>query len=545
MWLNLFQAFHPSFRKRLRKLQQQVTLMQEAIDQQNRVIAAMPGNVYWVDRDGNMLGCNLNQAVACGVKNAAELKGKNIFDAGKMLKWDEEIPQEIDWNNKRVMETQQDHIVEERIILNNEERFFLSHKSPLYDSKGHVIGIIGIGTDITDRKKMELQLKLAKEKAEEASEVKTQFIRNMQHDLRTPTSGITELLNYYSTIETNPKRKSELQILSQAGNQLLNLINQVLDFDTVEKGLIPLRLQSINLRQLISNLIDLHKPAAQLHSLNLELTLDASLPEMIQIDTIRLERILINLISNAIKFTPDGYIKVRASAEERPDNQVSLIISVEDSGIGIPEEKHHIVFDEFVRLSPSNQGKYTGSGLGLSIAKRFAHDINGNIHIANNKDKGSCFTLTCLATKGNPNYIDPVDIPIPTNHHKTQMHQYTILLVEDEPIAQLLGKALLTDHFNCQLLLANNAEEAIKIAETIDHLDLIFMDIGLPDQSGYLCATTLREKFPKLHHTPIIPLTAHNDLASKQTASKYALQDFLIKPLTTEKISAIFDKWLT
>lgn len=352
------------------------------------VIAVMPGNVYWMNKEGVYLGCNDNQARAIGFSSRDQIIGKRNSEISGFL-----IPEVLDPINEEIMNFGKTIITEEPAILNGVSATYLSHKVPLLNGKGEIIGMVGVSVDITDRKKAENDLKRAKETAVTANKAKTEFLYNMRHDLRTPFSGILGVAELLENSEEDPQKKKTLGYITQASQVLLDQLNQIFEFIHSENGQLPILEKQFNLHQLISNTFKMMKPAAKNKSLKFTSELDEKIPQLFIGDDVRTQRILINLISNSIKFTENGYVKLLTKLVKRDDKNILIEFIVEDSGIGIPEEKRNLIFEQFNRLTSSYSGIYPGKGLGLRMVKKFLDEINGEVQVESNHSGGSIFKV--------------------------------------------------------------------------------------------------------------------------------------------------------
>ncbi len=512
------------------------------------LINQLPHFIFWKDTDLVFQGCNKKFAEQFGFKDVVDVIGKT----------DQDFPWSSSLRNKYVSDDVE--IISHGLTkLNFEEeqkqkdgsvKTVLVSKVPLYDSNSNITGVLGIYTDISERKKMELDLKEAKQKAEESSELKSQFMLNMQHDLRTPASGMAGMLEILATQELDPDKKRVLKQLSGSSRKLLNILNAILEFDSFENGTFPVLSEKFNLKEMIEDVKALQFPAAKLKQLKTNISIDDRIPQAIIGDPFRLQRILINLLSNAIKFTVEGYIAIEAVFLKKFDNENILIqISVKDTGVGIPADKENIIFEKFARLDPSNKGLYSGLGLGLSVVKQFVQEMGGSLEFNSQLDKGSTFictlpfklpTIAVDEKKGEDNLSMAV-----TQADELQYSASKILLVEDNAIARLVANSLLSDNFKVSLDVVSTGQEAFDLIRQSTCLyDLIFMDIGLPDGSGCNFAKKIHAISPNPAKIPIVALTAHNGDQAKKICDAAGMQDFLAKPLDKAKILKIFKKWL-
>ncbi len=518
------------------------------------IIMHAPGHMYWKDKNGIYLGCNKNMAQAIGLSSPKEIIGWSDFDIAKKLNWPIDIAKRFFDKDLAVIKSGEGEFnIEEPPVkrADGETHILLTNKVPLNNSAGITIGVIGISTDITDRKKMEGELKKSKQKAEEASELKSQFIMNMQHDLRTPASGVAAMLEILAKNESDSGKKETLEEIADSSRKLLNILNAILEFDSIEKGTLPVLSEKFNLHDVIRDVEALEAPTATLKHLDIKTHIDDRLPKELIGDPFRIQRVLINLLSNAIKFTAKGYVEINEILWEHVDDRNVLVqIIVKDTGIGIPKDKQKVIFERFTRLDPSNKGIHEGLGLGLSMVKQFVEEMKGHIEIKSSPGQGTTFICTLPFKLPEPakesESIKSTTEPISSEDNlEVQPSTSKILLIEDDRIAQLVGKSLLADEFHAQLDVATTGKEAVDLVKKSKPLyDLIFMDIGLPDGSGCDFTKQIHELSEETAKIPIIALTAHDNDKMKQDCQVCGMQDYLTKPLGVIKMDRIFQKWL-
>ena len=370
--------------KNYKKLKQ----LTDRITQLESIIALLPGHVYWFDRHHTVQGCNNNQAVFA--KNGiGSILGKSHYD----MIWKQQA-QTFEALNRKIMEEGTPYIGEEKVKLPEGEQIYLSHKVPIRDDNNEVSGLLGISLDITNLKRIERDLQVAKEKAELADQIKTEFLRNMEHDIRTPLCGIMNVVMYLESLEEDAKKKEFLSDIHIATNELLNYLENIVEFSQINLGTVPFILREFDLKQVLQGILNLESAAAKDKRLELDLTYPDDVPCHVIGDRFRLHRLLLNLVNNAIKFTEKGSVKIHVSIVSRSKNHVLIKIQVIDTGIGIAVDYHDVIFDKFTRCNPANAGIYKGNGLGLWIVKHFIKDLKGKILLESELNKGS--TLTCL-----------------------------------------------------------------------------------------------------------------------------------------------------
>lgn len=482
-------------------------------------------NFSWCDKNGHILGCNKSTFdffyYHVGLEDVI---GKHVRDIASPEAWE---------NTKKVLKTgipmadEEIHIDEDGM-----KTYFVSMKSPLKNDKNEIIGMVNIALDITDRKLLEMEWKKAKEEAELNNKNKTEFLSNMRHDLRTPFSGILGMSQLLESQEEDPIKKESLGDIVASSKSLLNHLNEIMEFVEVENGKIPLVEKEFNIHEVIKDVFLMLLPAAKDKELDFELWVDKELPEYLLGDSIRIQRILMNLITNAVKFTEKGFVNVKAYWNKTTDERGILQIVVEDNGIGIPSDKREFIFEKFSRLTSAYHGIYPGKGLGLNIMKQFLEELNGQFELVSEVGKGTTFTVLI------PHKISLFKT-IKQRHFKTDSDK--VLLIEDYPIVSKMSKKIMenTKCSNFEVDIAETGLQALEMMEKQQY-DLVLMDIGLPDIDGYELTRRVRaHKDPYIATVPIIALTAHTGI--EQKCIDVGIDDILTKPLTEEIIKSIQD----
>lgn len=524
-------------------------------------------NVYWKDCDGRYLGCNKSSALMAGFTDAAEIIGKSDFE----LPWKDYAPM-IRSNDLKVMQHKKTQDLEEIITLNGKQLTFITRKAPLYDEHGQVLGIIGISMDVSERKHLEHRvLSQAKEEAESANRAKSEFIANMSHDIRTPITGILAMADHMldaaeSATDTTPVSDlvktivHDTHLLKGSTNELLYLCNEIIELIQLEANQHTDDTTVFSLPALIEHAINLLQPEAMSKQLALSYHIDPQLPPRFKGMRIYLGRVLVNLVSNALKFTTEGFVKIRVSAiksrAKKEASKARIKIEVEDSGIGIPKSKHQVIFEHFSRLSSSYEGVHKGTGLGLYTVKRYIEAMSGKIKLRSTVGKGSCFTVEVplvitddaedpddkpLAIPHRTSTAQPLSINSLTSNTPSESAEdpaFKVLIVEDSHAA-ILGLKIGLKPFHCAVDAATTGAEGITMA-TQGSYDLILMDIGLPDMSGIQATVAIRKVHPDV---PIIAVTGHGgNEDQRQACFDAGMQEVLSKPARTDDLRAFFDE---
>lgn len=361
-----------------------------------KIISCMPCLVFWKNTNYVYVSCNDLLIKMLNLKSRDQLIGKTDYELNISLGTVNEI-RAVDEEivRSKLPSIEEEHHVE---LIDGRKYIYLLNKAPIFDEKGEVAGIVGIGVDITEQKKTERELIKAKEEAEEANRLKSEFIHNMEHDIRTPFAGILGMTSILDRMENDLTKKQMIKDIFFCAQELLDYSCGILDFSRIEAGVLPVLTNRFNLKELIQSIVAIEKPAAKMKGLDYVIDYHNDVPQFLIGDEYRLKRILINLLSNAIKFTSKGYIKltIKCNGASNNNNNIPIQFIVEDSGIGIEKERLNVIYEKFCRGMPSNQGVYKGQGLGLGIVKKFVEEMDGEIEIRSVIGKGTGFTCTFL-----------------------------------------------------------------------------------------------------------------------------------------------------
>lgn len=515
------------------------------------ILLSSPNNIYWIDKTSRVLGCNDQQAKFCGLKSRTDLIGKDTYEIGVFLGWPETMTKKIHDNDVWVMENRQPITYEESVNLNGRELVFLSSKFPMLDETNNVIGMMGISTNITQQKIVENELKKAQLQAEASNRAKTKFISNISHDIRTPLVGIQGMAAMIK--ENIPKQyQKDAQAIIDASEELLVLLNNVINLSKLEDESQELKTEIFDLKNLVERIIILFTPIATQKGLQIGMEYDETLPHQFLSDPLLIQRIILNLVSNALKFTAKGHVivKILPGLNKSDNNTIPLQIRVEDTGIGIPQKEQKEIFESFYRASNQTSGKFRGTGLGLSIVSRFLHQLNGKISVDSEIGKGSQFIISLNLLKGDSQQTVPLthlddyaQDHLQTLKLCTQSQQKPlILLVEDNPLIQKIVSNLL-EKLSCQVEIAHSGWQALKLAQE-KKFDIIFMDVGLPDQDGLSVAKQIRLLPSPQAETPIIVLTAQGDIDFQQACFESGINEMILKPISLENAKQCIEKYL-
>ena len=342
----------------------------------------LPVSVFWKDKAGVYLGCNYNFAKDHGFNFREDVLGKTDRDLVTNDSYDHYRKDDIEVMESGIAKL---NIEEEQNFPNARKVLLLTNKVPLFNKREEVIGVLGVYSDITEIKKA----KLVADK-----QAKTEFLEKMRHDIRTPLVGIVGCAQLIQMQADNPKKVAEYaEDLVQSSDALLEFLNKILESIKVATGEIPLLKKRFSLYKVLEQTVRLNKPQADVKHLTLRLEYDKTIPPYLLGDPIRIQRIMLELLTNALKFTDKGGVNLTARLMKNKTRAGQMIIelSVSDTGVGIPLDKQSQVYTRFKRLTPSYQGIYSGAGLGLSVVKQFIDDLGGEIQLDSQPNEGSTF----------------------------------------------------------------------------------------------------------------------------------------------------------
>jgi PAS domain S-box-containing protein len=395
---------------------------------------------------------------------------------------------------------------------------------------------IAVIENITERKIAEEKLREAITTAEQASRSKSEFLANMSHEIRTPMTVFMAAIDHLLQIDRSPEHRHLLGMAELSAKRLRSLIDDILDFSRIEARKVDIEAEPFDLRACASEAIGMFALAAREKNLRLETEVSSAVPDLAIGDPNRLGQVLTNLIGNAVKFTHEGEVRVRV--QPRGD---FLEFSVVDTGIGIPEEKRHLLFESFTQVDSSFTRKFGGSGLGLAICKGLVELMDGEISVQSREGKGSVFTFTIpleIAEKQSE-----ATIGAPSKGSDKEIFNARILLAEDDPLIQNIVTLMLAQR-GWQAETAKTGLDAVEKWKS-GNFDLILMDLQMPEMNGLEATRTIREKESEGNkHTCIIGLTAHARREVIDDCLKVGMNSVLTKPIQTKELSSAIDDCL-
>lgn len=382
-----------------------------------------------------------------------------------------------------------------------------------------------------DRRTFEREIVVAKEKAEEASKAKAHFLSTMSHEIRTPLNAVVGIS--YLLMQQEPKEEQikNLQTLQFSANNLLALINDILDFSKIESGKIEIERIEYDLKLMLERLYSMLEFKAIEKNIDLSMQISPALPVKVKGDPTRLNQIVTNLVSNAIKFTEIGGVYISVDVMEETTKNIALKITITDTGIGIPKEKLQNIFDSFTQASADTSRKYGGTGLGLSISKKLAEMQGGNITVESTVGKGSVFTVHLTMEKASTDSAP--EIITENEWENADIFGATVLLVEDNEVNQLVAKQFFKNK-DIKVDVAANGLIALEKIKSMEY-DLILMDLQMPEMDGYEAAQKIRSIQDRyFQEIPIIALTASTMSEVRKRVLASGMNDYISKPFVPD-----------
>ncbi|MGX5913664.1 response regulator [Aliidiomarina sp. Khilg15.8] len=500
-----------------------------------QVFNDLPNRVYWRDSNLRIVGAN-----------RAFLDDFQIedFDPDSSLE-DADIANLR--NNPRLLERDRSTLDDQRactsaemqlqLAAGNTQTRWVEHASaPLYDDDNQLIGVLGSYYDISTIKAATDDMAKAKDAAEQANQSKSDFLANMSHEIRTPINAIVGMANLALKTNLDPKQQRYIKVINSSSNALLGVINDILDFSKIEANKLSIERIPFDLDEVLSTLADMFAYKAYDKDLEFIINLPANIPTMLLGDPMRLNQVLVNLVSNAIKFTDEGEINVSCTLLEQSQEKVWLRISVTDTGIGMDEEQRANLFQAFTQADTSTTRQFGGTGLGLAISRRLIQLMQGDIGVISSPGQGSTFYIELTL---------PLQPSQDTSHHQFLMEQLKgtrILAIDDNLSTREMLYELLRS-YQMDAKVCRSAEQALDILVEADEADkpyqVALIDWRLPGMDGLALVERLQQALPAERMPKTILATGYYAEELAEKAKTVGADDFITKPYTTATLARV------
>jgi PAS domain S-box-containing protein len=494
-----------------------------------------------------MLLTSFNQEYAQLIENQLGVKAQLTLSTEKMgfrmvSQTDRRV---LEDKYKSAFKGEQQHFEVQLDSPDGEEKWVEVYLNPILNN-GNIEEVSGIGRDITDLKKYQQDIVKAKEEAERSLKVKERFLANMSHEIRTPMNGVIGMIDLMIDTPLNEEQKDYVQTIKKSSETLLHILNDILDLAKIEAGKMALHEAPLVFKDVFDRLQALFSQLAIVKNNKIICEFDENLPEFVIADETRLLQILSNFTSNALKFTENGTVIIKANLVEKRGKFNRIKVEVTDSGIGITEENLKILFNAFQQVDNSTKKSFGGTGLGLAISKELCRMMKGEVGVHSEWGKGSTFwfTIEIKQTDISPMMAKKDEPAYQVVNHFQEYHPY-LLVVDDNATNRKVASEILRKS-GCEVITADSGQKAIDLVKASileKPFDIIFMDIQMPEMDGVETTQHLRDL--KVSLPPIIAMTAYAMKEDRDRFLANGMNDYVPKPIRAEILVRKVAEWVS
>jgi PAS domain S-box-containing protein len=409
------------------------------------------------------------------------------------------------------------------------EREAVMSANPILDDSGRFVGYRGIGRDVTADKEHQRELEAAREAAEAANRAKSEFLAMVSHEIRTPMNAIIGMGGLLLDTELSAEQRHYADTIRNAGDSLVGLINDILDLSKLEAGRIQIEQERFDLVAVVQEVVDMVRPAADRKHLPIETRMDDSMPRWFTGDSGRVRQVLLNLVSNAVKFTDAGQVRIDVHATPASDGRAEVRFDVTDTGIGVAGQDHERLFRPFSQVDSSISRRYGGTGLGLSISRELVHRMGGQIGVDSELGKGSRFWFTLPLPQAEP--PPPIALPVAAGADARRLR---VLVAEDSPTNQKYIQIVL-ERAGHRVDVVANGLEALDAVRRVPY-DVVLMDVQMPEMDGIEATRRIRALSGMPAQVPIVAMTANAGRDMVEQCIAAGMTDFISKPFRSQTI---------